>query len=275
MNGLRNPVLVHAATLSALLALASSPLADDGARLRRPSKIVERFAGWRASASPQRVDVSVAPARDLPAFYAHFDDGVEIYEEGDYIVLESAGTPDHQSPYWGIGHPLYESPHEGMVVNPNRIEEQDMQMYVPTDPEFADRPGETDLGAIGMAVNGVALYNQYAGRTPQGWLPLDREIDSFDRYHGHPQQQGQYHYHIEPVWLTAEDPSALVGVLLDGIPIYGPEELDGSVPGDLDECNGHVGPTPDTRSEVYHYHVTDVEPYLVGCYSGEEGYLSR
>ena len=121
----------------------------------------------------------------------------------------------------------------------------------------------------------MALFNQYAGRTPQGWIPLDREIQSFDVYNGHPDPRNQYHYHVEPLWLTADDPAALVGVLMDGIPIYGPVDMDGSRPDDLDDCNGHEGTTPDHAVDVYHYHVTEEVPYLVGCYAAEEGFLAH
>lgn len=35
----------------------------------------------------------------------------------------------------------------------------------------------------------------------------------------------------------------------------------------LDACNGHFGVTPESNgAEVYHYHVTDLPPHLVGCY---------
>lgn len=39
--------------------------------------------------------------------------------------------------------------------------------------------------------------------------------------------------------------------------------------GDLDECNGRFGPTPDYPSGVYHYHITDNWPYVMSCYKGE------
>ena len=56
------------------------------------------------------------------------------------------------------------------------------------------------------------MYNQYAA----GRQPLTTEIISFDRYNGHPNQNDQYHYHFEPLWLTAAGKSAFLGVLLDG-----------------------------------------------------------
>ncbi len=59
---------------------------------------------------PTRIDLELGRASGLPGFYRHFYNGVEIYEDGEYIVVETVGTPDHTSPYWGRGHPLYEPP---------------------------------------------------------------------------------------------------------------------------------------------------------------------
>src|SRR5206468_8012453 len=65
------------------------------------------------------------------------------------------------------------------------------------------------LGPIGIAVNGVAIFNQYAA----GRSPLASEIFSFDRYNGHPQQTGMYPYHVEPLWITSNrGASSLIGV---------------------------------------------------------------
>jgi len=129
---------------------------------------------------------------------------------------------------------------------------------------------DTPLGPIGMAVNGVAIFNQYAA----GRSPLGAEILTFDRYNGHPAPGGQYHYHVEPLWLTTNHgASSLIGVLLDGFPVYGPRESDGSAPGGLDSCNGHTHATADVPAGIYHYHVTAVSPYIAGCYRGTAGSL--
>lgn len=49
--------------------------------------------------------------------------------------------------------------------------------------------------------------------------------------------------------------------------IYGKYESTGTLPSDLDACNGHFGVTPDSSgASVYHHHVTDKPPFAVGCY---------
>ena len=86
------------------------------------------------------------------------------------------------------------------------------------------------MGPIGVSLNGVPFYNQYAGMNQ----PLTREINSFDQGNGHPAPiapgqengvDGRYHYHMEPILTTkAKGRNVIIGFLLDGFPVYGPEE---------------------------------------------------
>ncbi len=221
-----------------------------------------------ACASPAApTAASSSASASTPAMYAHFESAVSVSVEGSTIALRSNGVPDHPSPYWGVGNALYEAPQAGMIVNPNLIVAQSLVLHVPAAPVVATA-SDTPLGPIGMAVNGVAIFNQYAA----GRSPLGQEIQTFDRYNGHPQQTGMYHYHVEPLWLTSNHgASSLIGVLLDGFPVYGPRESDGSVPSGLDSCNGHTHATPDAPGGTYHYHVTAAAPYISGCFRGAAG----
>jgi hypothetical protein len=193
--------------------------------------------------------------------------GASVSTEGSQVVLRATSVPDHPSPYFDTSNPLYEAPDAGMRVNPNRIAAQNLVIRVPASPSAAASPSDTPLGPIGVAVNGVAFFNQYAA----GRSPLDMEIISFDRFNGHPQQQGMYHYHMEPLWLTAKSSSRLLGVLLDGFPVYGTQDASGKTPSDLDVCHGHVSATPEFPSGIYHYHVTADSPYIAGCFHGQAG----
>ena len=65
----------------------------------------------------------------------------------------------------------------------------------------------------------MAFYNQYAGPNNQ---PLTNEINSFDQYAGHPQNQGVYHYHLNQI-PNFKGQDALLGFLLMDF-IYGPFE---------------------------------------------------
>lgn len=207
---------------------------------------------------------------DLPVGFTKFIDAyTDVYVSGDYVVVETSGVPNHSSPYWGAGHPNYSSPQSGMSVNPNVITSQNFKFYIPLTPSVANNVSSTPLGSIGVSLSGVPFYNQYAGPNNQ---PLDNEIGSFDTYYGHPQQQGEYHYHWEPLYLTSADNSILVGYSLDGFPIYGPTEQSNSqYPTDLDELNGHTAITAEYPEGIYHYHATSTVPYLVGGFKGEVG----
>jgi hypothetical protein len=91
---------------------------------------------------------------------------------------------------------------------------------------------------MGVAVNGVSIFNQYAAM----YSPLTNEANGFDQYGGHPQQQGVYHYHVEPTYITAnKGKDALIGFLLDGFPVYGPLEGTKTITNaDLDVYHGHT-----------------------------------
>lgn len=221
------------------------------------------------STSTSSTTTSGSIAANAPAMYQRFlSSAVTITVEGTTVVLKSNAVPDHKSPYWGVSHALYEAPHAGMIANPNLIVSQTLSLRVPSSPAIASATSDTPMGPIGMAVNGVPLFNQYAA----GRSPLSGEIISFDRYNGHPQQSGQYHYHMEPFWLTTSSgASSLIGVLLDGFPVYGPKDPDGSTPSNLDSCNGHTRATADVATGIYHYHATTTVPYLSGCYKGTSG----
>jgi len=115
-----------------------------------------------------------------------------------------------------------------------------------------------------------------ATTSPSGAQPLTGEINSFDQYAGHPQNTGVYHYHVEPVYLTRASREALVGVLLDGYPVYGPMENGKLVrTSDLDAAHGHFGATKEFPTGVYHYHTTSDAPYINGSgFAGSPGTVS-
>jgi hypothetical protein len=203
---------------------------------------------------------------DLNLLTSQFASSIEISNDGDVIVFRSDGVPDHPSPYFAPTDARYEAyngSNSSFHLNPNRIAERTATYRIPRFPVEAANKSATPLGAIGIAVNGVAIFNQYAGPNQ----PLTFEIDSFDQYNGHPQQTGVYHYHIQPLGITGEvGVDALIGVLLDGFPLYGPYEGGAVVTNaDLDAYHGHSAATPDFPDGVYHYHVTSEDPYINGA----------
>lgn len=203
----------------------------------------------------------------LPSAYARFGGSATVSMDGATVVIRTTDVPDHPSPYFGAGAANYEAPTAGVQVNQNRIASQNIVFRIPSTPRETT-PSDTPLGPIGIATNGVVLFNQYAA----GRMPLTNEIFSFDRFNGHPSPSNQYHYHVEPVWLTsARGKATFIGMLLDGFPVYGTTDDGGGVPADLDSCNGHVGVKDDYPQGVYHYHVTSAPPYIAGCFHGAPG----
>lgn len=244
----------------ASLAAAAAVLAVCGGSTTSPTSTTTAATSSTTTAS------AGASSGSLPGLYAKFATGVQVSLSGNTVVIQSTDLPNHPSPYWGVGNANYEAPQTGMVPNSNRIATQSLTFRIPSTPTAATA-SDTPLGPMGVSINGVALFNQYAA----GRVPLTTEIISFDRYNGHPTPSNQYHYHFEPLWLTTAARSALVGVLLDGYPVYGPQDADGTTPTDLDSCNGHTRATADFPGGTYHYHTTTAVPYIAGCFHGQPG----
>ena len=215
---------------------------------------------------------------ELPDVYQKIYGASQIYLDGNFVVIQSNGVPDHGSPYFNSGNSNYEAyngTNSSFHLNPNRISSQSFTFRIPLNPSKASNSTATPLGPIGVSLNGVPFYNQYAGPNNRA---LTNEINSFDQFNGHPQQSGQYHYHIEPLFLTQEKgKDALLGFLTDGFPVYGPEE-DGKriTNSDLDAYHGHTSKTEDYPDGIYHYHITDEDPYLNGNgFYGTPGTISN
>lgn len=220
----------------------------------------------------------------VPAIYAKiYGTTATITSDGTYLTIKTNGMPDHKSPYYSTNNALYEA-YTGTTFgggnfakNPNIIASQTLTFKIPLNPTQATNHIATPLGPIGLALNGVPLFNQYAGPNNQ---PLTNEINSFDKYYGHPTGTSQYHYHVEPLYITTvkSTKSGLIGFLLDGFPVYGPEEENGTtvVSNDLDVYHGHSHATIDFPNGTYHYHFTADAPYLNGNgYYGTPGTVTQ
>jgi len=118
------------------------------------------------------------------------------------------------------------------------------------------QPLRAPLGVVGVGVDGSLLINTRPEAMPRPRSPVPDPSAPFLPPRG-------------PGPLRARvDLSALVGVLLDGFPLYGPLERDGETAGGLDECGGHVGLTPDSERAIYHYHVAPGRSTICGCLRG-------
>lgn len=217
----------------------------------------------------------------VPEIFKKIYGATSITSDGTYVYIKSNGTPDHKSIYYAANNALYEnfsgSTFGGVnfTKNPNAIGSQNYTFKIPINPSEAGSKQATPLGPIGVSVNGVPFFNQYAGPNQ----PLTNEIISFDQGWGHPAPGGLYHYHVEPIYLTRTKltRSSLLGFLLDGFPVYGPEENGTAVTeAALDSYHGHKHATTEYPNGIYHYHVTDKDPYINGSgFFGTPGTVSR
>lgn len=218
---------------------------------------------------------------DITAILSKFDGNaaVSYAVNGNSVTFTTTNLPNHSSPYWPTNNPLYEAyngTNANFMLNPNQISTQTITITVPLNPAEATNKQATSLGPIGISRNGVVFYNQYAGPNNQA---LTNEIDSFDQWLGHPQNSGQYHYHIEPTYLTnLYGSDSFLGLLADGFPVYGPMENGATITNaDLDEYHGHTTATADFPEGIYHYHITpNQDPYINGNgYFGTPGNITQ
>ncbi len=144
------------------------------------------------------------------------------------------------------------------------------------DPILGSTPLTRDA-ALGVAVNGVPIYDYTAGgeMTQADLAHHQARHDTYqtgqlDVCGGHAGRGDDYHYHVKPTCMIEQmdnaGDDAIIGWGFDGFPIYGDNNPDGSaVPaGALDVCNGQ----PDATFG-YRYHTSADAPYIVQCLMGE------
>ncbi len=155
--------------------------------------------------------------------------------------------------------------------NPNAVAAHAISVTLNANPAVAAQPSCLGMGAIGITVTGVAIYN---GFDAAGYDAVAREEQ--DACHGHPDGSDTYHYHgilqaCVPDAGSATVNSSLLGYALDGFGIYGPW-YDGKIltSADLDACHGTTSAVTWNGKLVtmYHYVSTYDFPYTLGCYRG-------
>jgi len=191
-----------------------------------------------------------------------------------YVSVTVVDMPDYKSVYYpttgtysftanddtvaGNYFDLY-SLYNTTFPDPGSIKQSSFTLYIPTVPTKATTTQTQSLGPVGVAVNGVLIFNNLAGNTGN----IFEEAGSFDEEQGHPAMT-TYHYHSEPYSISYNDDN-LIGVMRDGFFIYGRKDSDGTdesvlntIPtDDLYVYGGHVGPLPSEPSTTqFHYHLT-------------------
>ena len=180
---------------------------------------------------------------------------LDIKWDKDFLFIGSNGLPDHRMMVgitaWQQQVPL---PQAYFGSNAWRI---------PLHPVPAQEPalikGRFLRGAIALAANGIPIFNPQNNRGE-----VSQEIGELDQWGGHCGRADDYHYHAAPLHLQAIVGKGLpIAYALDGYPIYGLTEPDGSPVGKLDVCQGH-----ETTTLGYHYHASTKYPYVMGGFHG-------
>lgn len=205
---------------------------------------------------------------------AAWSSNVNISFETDTFTFKSDGIPSHGvlDAYLGKGA-------NGFFIAED-IQSYNAEFSIPLNPVMAATPTETPMGVIGVAVSGAVFFDAFEGGADADVYAVEDNtvvdgVPFIDSCNGHGLPTGlTYHYHGIPYCIsdaldTVGEHSKITGYLLDGYPIYGPQDVNGAVPTDLDACNSHFGPTPEYPEGIQHYHTTETAPYIANCYVGE------
>ena len=156
-------------------------------------------------------------------------------------------------------------------------------------PTQASSTTATSLGAIGYLISGTAMFNPFEMNAS---TPAVSDNASYTFTDGTGTQQTAYfldqcdshsngmtwHAHGNPSCVTSQvdtatGPSHIIGIALDGFPIYGGRDINGNIiqVSQLDACNGITSATPEFPSGAYHYVLpigVTTKYASINCYQG-------
>ena len=141
---------------------------------------------------------------------------------------------------------------------------------IPLSPAIAATTTSVDDGPIGVAVNGVPIFNPCKqGGCQNGDTKVLGELDNCN---GHAGRADDYHYHAAPICMMATRGASYwdthpLGWALDGFAIFGYNNGDGSVATRDAACGGNSSAVLNAPPG-YSYHVTDTAPYVLACLRG-------
>jgi YHYH protein len=152
--------------------------------------------------------------------------------------------------------------------NPNSIRAVPTVFTLPSSPRLAATPSCLPFGPIGVAVNGVEIFNALDAQKRDAVAHEEQ-----DACGGHPGPSGAYHYHAISSCIHTSGSSALVGYALDGFGIY---VEPGATDASLDACHGRTSTVlwNGKPTRIYHYVATAEYPYTLGCFRGTVGTIS-
>lgn len=255
-------------TLPVLLLFATSLAAHDLATTDREALRAHILEEWKrergmtevasTASVVQLAAAAVANAANAPQTAKAFlpFTKLDLRADGEFLYVGSNGLPDHNMM---VGITAWQQ----QVPLPQPYFD-DNAWRIPLKPVVAKEPamikGRFLRGAIALAVNGIPIFNPQNNRGEVSY-----EIGELDEWGGHCGRADDYHYHIAPLHLQAQVGKGMpVAYALDGYPVYGLTEPDGSPVANLDVCHGH-----DDAKIGYHYHASNQYPYVFGGFHGE------
>ena len=206
-------------------------------------------------ATPVGEGSSGEDAPPAAAAFAPFRKKVKVRWDERTLYVESDGLPEHGM-MKGIRSWQQQVPLPQNYTGSNA-------WRIPLKPVLAERPisARTALfrGAIALAVNGVPIFNALNNRGEDAFL-----AGELDEWGGHCGRADDYHYHAAPLHLEETvGKGKPIAYALDGFPLYGLTNPDGSPVGRLDEFNGKFD-----AAGNYRYHATKTYPYVNGGLRG-------
>jgi len=204
----------------------------------------------------------------------HYDSTMKAHVQGTLIWQASftntvsgstrtIATNDLPSHPTGVFPIMSSDPAYAYDRNPNKITDQKLTYSLNSAPAY----GQPNCmgGEAGIMLTGVALFNAFdaGGRDAGTW-----EVQ--DSCNGHPQVDGEYHYHTLSSCIKDASVSTVIGYALDGFPITGPKVGPNNIltTSDLDECHGLTSQINRNGKLTYSYHyvMTQDFPYSVSCF---------
>lgn len=225
--------------------------------------------------SPTAVSCTTNISPDAPDWIKNNFHCVTVKACASTYVFTTNNLPPYKTAYYGTSSANNATfPSTGLsdnsarTKNPNTIASQSITMTIPKTPTLKtssfDVTAGSGLDCLGLTTYGVCIFNNQAAPGDS----LATEFQTMDNGDGHPQNTGKYHHHTEPFYLTDDD-SSLIGVMMDGYPVYGKKKQDGSYP-TLDASTHAVScTTTHFPGGTYCYHVANgsgVAADIIGSY---------
>ena len=219
------------------------------------------LAYTRATAKPS--SAAAINCALIQASMAGYAAGVGVdCSAADYAHISSTGLPGHTMMN-GIAATNLQVPVAQDFKGSNA-------WRIPLSPAIAPSTTSVVDGPVGIAVNGVPIFNPCKqGGCQSGDTKVLGELDICN---GHAGRADDYHYHAAPVCLMADQPLSYwdthpVGWALDGFAIFGYGDTNDRIASRDDICGGTTKPTPNAPAG-YAYHVTEISPYVLSCLRG-------